>query len=188
MSIYEQYNPTNVSIQHGVDHYDDSAMIHALVDEALKALQLPEDYVRPGDRVVLKPNWVKEHDERHPGPDQWEHVVTHPSVIESVIRWVAKHLKGNGSITICDAPQTDSSFAKLSHYCGLEKLIEQSRINFPGLKIELLDLRPEEWESVDGVTVSKKKLSGDPMGNTFIALNDASEFFGFSGNGQLYGA
>ena len=98
MSIYEQYNPTNVSIQHGVDHYDDSAMIHALVDEALKALQLPEDYVRPGDRVVLKPNWVKEHDERHPGPDQWEHVVTHPSVIESVIRWVAKHLKGNGSV------------------------------------------------------------------------------------------
>ena len=188
MSIYEQYNPTNVSIQHGVDHYDDSAMIHALVDEALKALKLPEDYVRPGDRVVLKPNWVKEHDERHPGPDQWEHVVTHPSVIESVIRWVAKHLKGNGSITICDAPQTDSSFAKLSHYCGLEELIEQSRINFPGLKIELLDLRPEEWESVDGVTVSKKKLSGDPMGNTFIALNDASEFFGFSGNGQLYGA
>ena len=72
-------------------------------------VQLPEDYVRPGDRVVLKPNWVKEHDERHPGPDQWEHVVTHPSVIESVIRWVAKHLKGNGSIT-CGLTNTYANF------------------------------------------------------------------------------
>ena len=74
MSIDEQNNPAHVSVQHGVDHYDDSTMVHALVDEALKALQLPDDFVRPGDRVVLKPNWVKEHDERHPGPDQWEHV------------------------------------------------------------------------------------------------------------------
>ena len=92
MSIDEQNNPAHVSVQHGVDHYGDSTMIHALVDETLEALQLPEDYVRPGDRVVLKPNWVKEHDERHPGPDQWEHVVTHPAVIEAVIRWVAKQL------------------------------------------------------------------------------------------------
>ena len=36
--------------------------------QALDALGLPDDYIRPHDRVVLKPNWVKEHDERHPGP------------------------------------------------------------------------------------------------------------------------
>ncbi len=188
MNNEEQNNHARVSVQHGVDHYNDFSAIYSLVVEAIKALKLPDNYVRPGDRVVLKPNWVKEHDERYPGPDQWEHVVTHPAVIEAVIRWVAEYLKGEGSIVVCDAPQTDSSFSMLSDYCNLDELIERSRANYPDLKIELLDLRPEEWQSVDGITVSKKKLQGDPLGETFVALNEASEFFGFIGNGQLYGA
>ena len=188
MSTDGQHAPTQVSAQHGVDRYDDLDAVRALVDEAIKTLNLPDDYVRPGDRVVLKPNWVKEHDERHPGPAQWEHVVTHPAVIEAVIRWVAGRLNGDGSIVVCDAPQTDSSFSTLSAYCGLDEMIERCRSVFPGPKIELLDLRPEEWHAVDGVTVSKTQLPGDPLGDTFVALNEASEFVGFSGNGQLYGA
>ena len=188
MSTDGQHAPTQVSAQHGVDRYDDLDAVRALVDEAIKTLNLPDDYVRPGDRVVLKPNWVKEHDERHPGPAQWEHVVTHPAVIEAVIRWVAGRLNGDGSIVVCDAPQTDSSFSTLSAYCGLDEMIERCRAVFPGPKIELLDLRPEEWHAVDGVTVSKTQLPGDPLGDTFVALNEASEFVGFSGNGQLYGA
>ena len=148
MSTDGQHAPTQVSAQHGVDCYDDLDAVRALVDEAIKSLNLPDDYVRPGDRVVLKPNWVKEHDERHPGPDQWEHVVTHPAVIEAVIRWVAGRLNGDGSIVVCDAPQTDSSFSTLSAYCGLDEMIERCRAVFPGPKIELLDLRPEEWHAV----------------------------------------
>ena len=144
--------------------------------------------MRPHDRVVLKPNWVKEHDERHPGPGQWEHVVTHPAVIEAVIRWVGTQLAGSGSITICDAPQTDSSFARLNEYCGLDAMIDRCRRDFPGTTIALLDLRPEEWHAVDGVTVSKTKLPGDPAGDTHVALNDASEFVGYHGNGKLFGA
>jgi uncharacterized protein (DUF362 family) len=88
--------------------YSDRTEIQRIIEEALGALNLPAGFVRPGDRVVMKPNWVKEHDERTPGPDHWEHVVTHPVVIEAVCRWVAERLKGSGTITICDAPQTDS--------------------------------------------------------------------------------
>ena len=177
-----------VSVRRGVDHYRDPAAVHALVSETLTALALPSDFVRPGDRVVLKPNWVKEHDERKPGPDQWEHVVTHPSVIEAVIRWVAPQLQGQGSITICDAPQTDSSFATLRKYCQLDELVARCAKDFPGVTVALLDLRPEEWHAVDGVTVSKTKLPGDPLGETHVKLNEASEFVGYSGQGQLYGA
>src|SRR5260221_8626133 len=93
----------------GPSDYHDPVAISDLVRQAIGALALPNDFVQPGDRVVLKPNWVKEHDERHPGPNQWEHVVTHPVVIEAVTRWAAEKLQGCGSITICDAPQTDSS-------------------------------------------------------------------------------
>jgi hypothetical protein len=105
-----------VAALNGVSHYGDLEQVSVLaklVAKTLAVLDLPASFVQAGDRVVLKPNWVKEHDERRPGPEQWEHVVTHPAVIEAVARWAASRLEGKGSITICDAPQTDSSFAKI---------------------------------------------------------------------------
>lgn len=175
-----------VSVQTGRTTY--GADVVAQVAAAIDGLGLEAEFVRPGDHVVLKPNWVKEHDERFPGPNQWEHVVTHPSVIEGVIAWTAPKLQGSGSIVVCDAPQTDSSFATLRRYCELDAMIERCRARWPGLKIELLDLRPEEWHAVDGVTVSKTELEGDPRGATHVRLNADSEFVGFHGLGQLYGA
>ncbi|MBA4147331.1 MAG: DUF362 domain-containing protein [Verrucomicrobia bacterium] len=163
----------------------DVAVVKDVVRQTLSALDF---VIQPGERVVLKPNWVKEHDERHPGPNQWEHVVTHPAVIEEVTSWVAEKLQGRGSIIICDAPQTDSSFARLREYCRLDEVVARCRKDFPGVQIELLDLRPEEWHAVDGVTVSKTSLPGDPLGSTHVQLNEASEFVEFSGQGQLYGA
>ena len=68
--------------------YDPEAVGRS-VDRAIAALSLSGSFVQPADRVVLKPNWVKEHDERFPGPVRWEHVVTHPTVIEAVARWAA---------------------------------------------------------------------------------------------------
>jgi uncharacterized protein (DUF362 family) len=179
---------SNVSVWQGRSDYAQPSAIHTLVREAIEALGLSEDFIQCGDDVVLKPNWVKEHDERFPGPDQWEHVVTHPSVIEGVVAWVAPKLRGAGSITICDAPQTDSSFATLRRYCHLDAMIAQCRERWPSLRIELLDLRPEEWLAVDGVTVKKTELPGDPKGSTLVRLNEESEFVGFHGLGQLYGA
>jgi uncharacterized protein (DUF362 family) len=178
----------SVAVFLGPVHYRDGAAIHRLVDQTLAALELPTDFIRPGDRVVLKPNWIKEHDERFPGPDQWEHVVTHPTVIEAVVSWVAERLRGKGSIVICDAPQTDSSFAMLRKYCGLDLLRDRCRAKYPTIEIELLDLRPEEWHTVDGVTVAKTQLPGDPAGNTQVQLDAASEFVGYAGQGRLYGA
>jgi uncharacterized protein (DUF362 family) len=181
-------NPATVSVMGGPQSYGDTERIVRCVGEALEALALPPDFIRPGDRVVLKPNWVKEYDERHPGPGQWEHVVTHPAVIEAVLRWVAPRLRGRGHVTLCDAPQTDSSFSTLSRYCGLEEMLARCRRDFPGPELALLDLRPEEWHAVDGVTVSKTRLPGDPLGSTHARLNEASEFVGYHGQGQLYGA
>ena len=180
--------PNVVSMESGEVSYADVEAVGKLVERTIAGLGLSEDFIRPGDRVVLKPNWVKEHDERHPGPDQWEHVVTHPAVIEAVVRWVAPRLQGRGSVTICDAPQTDSSFARIREYCRLDEMVDRCRAEFPGTEIRLLDLRPEEWHAVDGVTVSRTKLEGDPLGSTKVELNEASEFVEFAGQGKLYGA
>jgi uncharacterized protein (DUF362 family) len=177
-----------VSVRSGPASYAEPSVLRAQVEAAIADLGLPAGFIRPGDRVVLKPNWVKEHDERKPGPGQWEHVVTHPAVIEAVVRWVAPRLQGRGSITICDAPQTDSSFATLRNYCQLDEMVARCARDFPGVNIALLDLRPEEWQAVDGVTVSKTVLPGDPLGSTHVRLDEASEFVGYHGCGQLYGA
>lgn len=184
MSLFD----ANVSAWLGQADYSDRDVTSRQVAEAIDALRLPQDFIRRGDHVVLKPNWVKEHDERYPGPNQWEHVVTHPDVIEAVIQWVAPRLLGSGRITVCDAPQTDSSFATLRRYCSLDEVMERCRQRWPDLTIGLLDLRPEEWHAEDGVTVSKTTLPGDPLGSTHARLNESSEFVGFHGLGQLYGA
>ena len=179
---------TTVSIESTAADYASRPEVERAVVASIERLGLADHFIRPGDRVVLKPNWVKEHDETRPGAESWEYVVTHPAVIEAVIRWVAPRLAGEGSITICDAPQTDSSFAKIREYCRLDEMIDRCRESFPGTRIELLDLRPEEWHAVDGVTVSKTQLPGDPLGDTKVCLNAASEFVGFAGQGRLYGA
>jgi uncharacterized protein (DUF362 family) len=168
--------------------YRDRDAVRTAVDSALEMLMLPKGFIRPGNCVVLKPNWVKEHDERKPGPNEWEHVVTHPAVIRAVAEWAGAALEGSGRIVICDAPQTDSSFQKIREYCELDSLVIELDQKFPGLKIDLLDLRPEEWLAVDGVVVKKQVQPGDPLGTTHVRLNEASEFVDFAGQGRLYGA
>ncbi|MCD8533449.1 MAG: DUF362 domain-containing protein [Verrucomicrobia bacterium] len=172
----------------GDSDYADSGAVRVAVFEALDQLALADDFFPERARVVLKPNWVKEHDERQPGPDSWPHVVTHPLVIESVAAYVGERLPKGGSVIICDAPQTDSSFQKLREYCGLDAMISRLCKHYPDVSFELLDLRPEEWNAVDGVTVSKTMLNGDPAGSTHVTLNEASEFVGFQGQGKLFGA
>lgn len=181
-------SPAKVAACVGPADYRDGAAVQSLVFETLEALSLPADFIRPNDKVVLKPNWVKEHDERKPGPGQWEHIVTHPSVIEATARWAAGRLNGRGAVTICDAPQTDSSFTRLKEYCALDLLVARCQRDFPGVEFKLLDLRPVEWQSVDGVTIAQTRLAGDPLGSTQVDLNASSEFVGYHGLGRLYGA
>lgn len=179
---------TTVSLRKGCEDYVDTDSVRELVQQTIEDLSLPGEFVRPGDSVVLKPNWIKEHDERFQGPGHWEHVVTHPSVIEAVADWVAPQLRGSGSITICDAPQTDSSFDRIRSYCCLDDMIARLSSSHRDIEFRLVDLRPEEWQAIDGVVVKKRRLTGDPAGLVDVSLDDRSFFIGFHGLGRLYGA
>ena len=86
-----------VAALRGPRGYEDAAALSACVGSALEKLGLPPDFVRPGDRVVLKPNWIRDADERYPGQDnRWQHVITHTRVLEAVIGWVAPRLQARG--------------------------------------------------------------------------------------------
>src|ERR1035437_9326556 len=114
--------------------------------------------ISPGNKVILKPNWIREsHIFR---PNEWEQVITHPTVITAVLKKVLEKLKGKGKISIVDGPETASSFEKiLSHY---PVLLWKSMTDEAGIALDIIDLREDEWLSDANVIIKRKKLPGDP--------------------------
>ncbi len=143
----------------------------ALVRESIAALGIDwRGLIRPGDRVLLKPNFIREsHSQR---PDEWEQIITHGTVIAAVAEHV---LAAGGKITLADAPQTDSDFDKICERTGIRKL-----------DAEILDLRREAWRTENGVIVERRKLPEDPRGYVLVDLGERSCFAGKSG--RFYGA
>ena len=173
-----------VSIARQEPRYED-ALVRCSVREVLEGLGAGwTNLVQPGDRVLLKPNCIRQsHTER---PNEWEQIITHGSVIAAVAGEVAAALQGRGTITIADAPQTDSDFDWICVRTGLLDLQARLEQRYPRLKVELLDLRREYWVTRRGVVVERRKLKEDPRGYTLVDLGEASSFHGKAG--RFYGA
>src|ERR1017187_6611122 len=101
-------------------------LVASSVHRAIEVLGLSwGDLVRAGERVLLKPNFIRE---SHVGrPDEWEQITTHGTVIAAVAHEVAAAMDGQGTITIADAPQTDSDFDTICERAELPKLRERLR-------------------------------------------------------------
>ncbi len=130
------------------------------------------DNIRPGNLVVVKPNWIA------PGnkykPEEWEAVITHPALITAVLRMVLKHLRGEGRVVITDGPQTQSSWEAIMARMTPELWKDMGRR--AGVAVDILDLREDEWQTQRDVIVARKKLPGDPLGSTECDLHRFSEF------------
>ena len=148
--------------------YDEHQIYSALPDSVFTQ-------VHPGDTVILKPNWVHEsHVDRR---DEWEQVITHPTVISAVLRKVLDRLDGSGRVVITDGPQTDASYAKLIAHYPVDAWHEEAKRC--GVPLDVIDLRDNEWKMKDGIVVERLDLPGDPRGKTEVLLNgEASEFWG----------
>lgn len=141
-------------------------------------------WIRPGQTVLLKPNWVKL---RHPrDPAGWRYMVTHGSVVRAVAEYVAKALEGRGRIRVGDGPQTDSSFTEIADAVGATAVV--AHLAARGLDVALVDFRREEWDERGGVIVGRRKLPGDPAGYVAYDLGADSRFSGHRGAGRYYGA
>ena len=142
--------------------------------------------VRPGNTVVLKPNFIRDfHDTRG---DDIESVITHGSVIRAVLDYVAIALRGDGRVVIADAPQSDACFERIKAFAGLDAIQAFYR-KHSSIQLDVIDLRPECAEKVDGVIVGHRPLPGDPAGYTVVNLGRHSEFMSINRmNGRLYGS
>lgn len=142
------------------------------------------NYMRPHQTVLLKPNLVKEY---HPRDQSgWQYVITNGAVIRAIADYVWKALHGKGTVIVADAPQTDSSFAKMVRLLGLDAM--QQFYTARGFDFRVYDLRQQEWVNRDGVITSRSRLAGDPEGFVAFDLSCNSEFEGHSGCGRFYGA
>ncbi|MFN2453699.1 MAG: DUF362 domain-containing protein [Pyrinomonadaceae bacterium] len=140
--------------------------------------------IRPGDRVLLKPNMLSANHPRY--EHGWQYVLTHGSIIRAVADYVWKALKGEGKIVVADAPQPETSFENVCRVLGLDRVADF--LTSKGVDFELVDLRKTERTVKNEVVVSTRQLIGDPLGYVTFNLADASEFVGHNGAGRYYGA
>jgi len=116
---------------------------------------------------------MESHKSRH---DEWEYVITHPTVITAVLHKVLKRLSGKGRISIIDGPMTEASFAALISHYPVDQWQQLAAQN--GVTLEIIDLRDHEWLMKNDIIVERKSLPGDPRGKVVVdLLDEASEFY-----------
>ena len=138
--------------------------------------------VAKGDTVLVKPNMIA-HSHRY--SDEWEHVITHGSVIRAVIDYVFLALRGEGKIIIADAPQTDSKIDLIKKRMGIDE-IQDLYWTDKKFEIEFVDLRNECWINEQDIYMNTVKLPGDPSGNVLFDLGRSSFLSEHDGKGKRY--
>ena len=131
------------------------------------------EIVRPGNTVVLKPNFVR--DFRETQPSHEDCLITHGSIVRAAVDYVYIALRGQGRIIIADAPQNDADFDAIRRIAGLNEIQAFYRRQ-AGFEVEVCDLRPEKARKVDGVIVGHEPLPGDPAGYVKVDLGRHSAF------------
>jgi uncharacterized protein (DUF362 family) len=181
----------------GPHRIDPSNGIFAAVRESFQLLGLDRDafgtaewnplreVVFPGDRVVIKPNWVSH---RHELNESWEQIITHGSVIRAVIDYVQLALAGRGVISLADGPMLNSDFAEICRSTGARAIKAHYDTVAGAVGVELLDLRTVFFETRDQVVINRKPLPGDPRGAVAINLGKHSALYEHKGEGRYYGA
>jgi uncharacterized protein (DUF362 family) len=124
-------------------------------------------FVRPGDTVVLKPNFVRHF--RESNPDHADCIITHGAVIRAVLDYAYIALGGRGRLIIADAPQNDADFDAIRRIAGLDEIQAFYR-HHADIDVEVYDLRPECARKIDGVIVDHTLLPGDPAGYVRVNL------------------
>lgn len=130
-------------------------------------------YIRPGDKVVIKPNLVL-----HKFGAQLDGncLATHGSVIRAVLDYVRLAAGPEGSITIADAPLQGADFPRIIADAGLPEIQEFYRDSL-NCDVKVIDLRQVHAVIDEDSSLIRRveSLSGDPQGYYEIDLGSASQ-------------
>ena len=170
---------------HGLRTYSVDG-VRAIVEAAFGGGDLVDWLAASPRLVVVKPNWVQEAHEYE--PDVWLPVITHPDVVLGVIECLAGWMDGRGTICLCDAPHTYADFGGIVGRGALRERIDHLRGRWPGLRVELFDLRREVWIREEEVVVERRANPPDPRGYVRVDLGRDSLLYRHRGEGRFYGA
>jgi uncharacterized protein (DUF362 family) len=124
--------------------------------------------IRPGDRVLVKPNLVLHLN--HLGHDLTS-VVTHAAVLRPILDFVLIALDGRGSVVVGDAPLQSCNFDQVVARSGVGPLVQFYRSR--GFPVELRDFRLVT--SRDGLYPEPRRTAaGDQAGFAVVDLGPAS--------------
>ncbi|MGA2462847.1 MAG: DUF362 domain-containing protein [Thermodesulfobacteriota bacterium] len=137
--------------------------------------------IKPGNHVVLKPNWVYDFPE---GENHGLHLTTQGSFIRVVLDYVIIALKGSGQVTICDGPIQSASFNRILDEHGIPAILSVYD-KLSEIKIQTIDLRYEEVTATDNKIVARRKVKGDPLGHTEIDRGASSYLEEFSNDRKI---
>ena len=92
------------------------------------------DLIAPGERVVIKPNWVLHENRGGFGLDE---LVTHTEVLRAVVQYVV--IARAGSLVIGDAPLQGCDFGSLREQMQIDRLREEPEAS--GIPCRIVDFR-----------------------------------------------
>lgn len=97
------------------------------------------DIIKPGYKVIIKPNLVFHKNESGEGEDC---LITNFAVIRPIIDYVLKALDGTGEVIVGDAPVQGCDFDKVTALFGLKDAIKA--YNTVGYNVKLMDFRKNQ--------------------------------------------
>lgn len=162
------------------------ALHHAGLDEARYGT--PQwnplgDVVRPGMRVLLKPNLVRH---ANHGTGGTECLVTHGSVVRAALDYVLRALEGRGEVHVADAPIQSADFAEVLAVTGVGAVVEDARRR-TSVPISVIDFRRvATTESRAGYPGVRRDLPGDPNGFLAVDLGADSLLAPLDAGSHLY--
>lgn len=178
------FNPPEKYPEYPYDEIDENNHVYSAVRDLLIKLKLDEKnygtkewnplgkIIKPGDKVVLKPNFVSE---PRSNDADYKSIITHSSIIRPIIDYCQIALQGEGELVIADAPQFDSNFEEIKKVTQIENVIYFINTHSK-IKVNLIDLRQELVKIENGIITQRIQLNGDPKGYTVIDLGEESAF------------
>ncbi len=155
--------------------------VYALVRDCLRRLGLDLEHfgskswnplggiVRPGDNVVVKPNWVYH---KNKGNGSQESVTTHPSLVRALLDYIWIALGGEGTVIVGDAPIQGCKLDELLHTRNWHELPEFYSQN-GNMHVILEDWRLEVYHGRTYVTFQKEIRDTDEA-FSIVDLGEAS--------------
>lgn len=178
------FRPSYAYPEYKLEELSDKNEVYDMVRENFRRMGLDlENYgskhwnplgtiIKPGNKVLLKPNLVMDVNPTGEGTDC---LFTHPSIVAATIDYVLIALQGVGEIIVGDAPMQECNFENLVEASGYKELLEYYSVKFPQIKFLLKDFRDLRTIIQEGVY---HRSTSETSSGVVVDLASESEFSG----------